>query len=192
MGQCLVQEPDNPLIIGDPETDVCTFLEIALLLAGGISDDGGTSEDGVAPIVLLFKAAQLTLGVKKSAAQKKAYKVLSYLFVRRPAVLQLCRREAVKVLLESASTDIAAKKFRLQCMQPVIVLLSRDGESAWCSPTDQPLQAAQLIAEVVLGIKEVNAKARTEAYRVLAATAHALHEADPPVRGMQLKYSSSV
>ena len=158
-------------IVGDPEADVCTFLEVALLLAGGVSDEA---------MLPLFKAAQLTLAVKKAAPQKKAYKVLAYLFVKRPAMLERCKQEAVAILLETASTDVGAKRFRLRCMQPVILLLSRDGESAWCSPSDEPAQAAGLIAELVLGIKEVNAKTRTEAYRVLATTAHALHAADPP------------
>lgn len=158
-------------VIGDPEAEVCTFLEVGLLLAGGISD---------AATLPLFKAAQLTLAIKKPAPQKKAYKVLSYLFVKRPKMLEQCKTEAVAILLETSSADVAAKRFRLRCMQPVIMLLSREGEAAWCSPSDQPAQAASLIAELVLGIKEVNAKTRTEAYRVLAATAHALHAADPP------------
>jgi hypothetical protein len=160
-------------IVGDPEAEVCTFLEVGLLLAGGVSDDASLP---------LFKAAQLTLAIKKPATQKKAYKVLSYLFTRRPAMLQRCKQDAVAILLETSSADVAAKRFRLRCMQPLILLLSSEGQSAWCSPSDQPAYAAKLIAELVLGIKEVNAKTRTEAYRVLAATAHALHSADPPTR----------
>ena len=166
-------------IVGDSEADVCTFLEVGLLLAGGISDDA---------TLPLFKAAQLSLAVKKAAPQKKAYKVLAYLFVKRPAMLERCKQDAVAILLETSCTDVGAKRFRLRCMQPLILLLSREGKSAWCSPSDHPAQAASLIAELVLGIKEVNAKTRTEAYRVLATTAHALHAADPPAHsnaGMQ-------
>jgi hypothetical protein len=157
--------------VGDPETEVCTFLEVALLLAGGVSD---------AAMLPLLKAAQLTLAIHKPAPQKKAYKVLAYLFVMRHAMIERHKEDAVAVLLETSAVDVAAKRFRLRCMRPALLLLSREGKSAWCSPSEQPAQAAKLIAELVLGIKEVNAKTRTEAYRVLADTAHALHAVDPP------------
>jgi hypothetical protein len=169
--------------VGDPQADVCTFLDVAVMLAGGVSD---------AAMAPLFKAARLTLAVKQPAVQKKAHKALAYLFTRRAAVLESCQDAAVAILLDSASVDAACKRFRLQCMLPVILLLTRGQPGSGLAPSNplssapqEPQQAAKLIAELVLGIKEVNAKTRTEAYRVLVATAHALHATHPAQHSLE-------
>lgn len=165
-------------MLGDPEADVCTFLEIAVLLAPGLQDTA------MAP---LFKAARLVLALKKPAPQKKAYKALAYLFTQRGTMLDAHAADAVAVLLDSAGVDAAAKRHRLRCILPVVLLLARaerGGAAEGGGVQDSPAQSARLVTELVLGIKEVNTKTRQEAYRVLVRTAHALHEAQPPQRSL--------
>lgn len=159
--------------LGDPETDVCTFLDIAVLLAPGLRD---------AAMEPLFKAARLVLALKRPAPQKKAYKTLAYLFTQRATLLAAHAKDAVAVLLDSAGVDAAAKRHRLRCIRPVAVLLAAEGGAG---VEDSPAQSARLVTELVLGIKEPNTKTRLEAYAVLVHTAHALHEAHPPQRSLE-------
>eukprot|EP00892_Ulva_mutabilis_P007664 jgi/Ulvmu1/526/UM001_0534.1 len=166
------------VVLGDPEAEVCTFLEIALMLAPGLRD---------AAMLPLFKAARLVLALKKPAPQKKAYKALAYLFTQRAVLLEAHAADALAVLLDSAGVDAAAKRHRLRCVLPVILMLTRHEGGAGAAAAglplgveDAPAQAARLVTELVLGIKEVNTKTRVEAYSVLVRTAHALHDAQPP------------
>lgn len=170
------------VVLGDPEADVCTFLEVAVMLAPGLRD---------AAMLPLFKAARLVLALKKPAAQKKAYKALAYLFTQRAGLLDAHPADAVAVLLDSAGVDAAAKRHRLRCILPVILLVTRgeDGgataaAAALPGAADSPAQAARLVTELVLGIKEVNTKTRVEAYSVLVRMARALHESQPPQRSL--------
>jgi ribosomal RNA-processing protein 12 len=169
-------------VIGDPASDFCTFLDLTLLMAPGLSDSA---------MLALFKATALGLTTQHPAAQKKAYKSLAFLATTRPAVLRQHLSPICGILVDSVSVQAAARRHRLACIAPVVsLLLSSD-----CPPlagvtlpegAGDPAQAvvSTLITELVLCTKEVNAKARTQAYEVLVQIAHALHAAHPPELSM--------
>jgi ribosomal RNA-processing protein 12 len=180
-----VQAGKEGEVIGDPVADVSTFLDVALLLAPGLSDGA---------MLPLLKATQLGLALKQPTVQKKAYKTLAYLFTCRPTLLRNSIADAVKLLLDNGSIEAAAKRYRLRCVLPVVVMLSGqdvpdlsevevpDSAKAHGDPAQGVV--ACLVAELVLCTKEVNAKTRSQAYSVLVHVAHALHEANPPQRMM--------
>lgn len=109
------------------------------------------------------------------------------------AQLQVCG-----ILLDSKAVQAAARRHRLACITPVVLLLSSEdcpdltgvalpgveteNESAAASPDKVVVSA--LVTELVLCTKEVNAKTRAQAYALLVDVARALHAAHPPQPSM--------
>ena len=165
--------------VGDPVSDYSTFLDACLLLSPALPD---------AAIQPLLKAVTMTAVVKHAGAQKAAYRALARILSRRPAVLRDNIATACEVLLDSAQVHAAARRHRLACILPVLLLLAspeRPDMSAVKLPEheaqapDKAMMSA-LVTELVLCTKEVNAKTRAQAYALLVDAAHALHAAHPP------------
>ena len=181
--------------LGDPVADFCTFVDVALLLSSGLPDTA---------MLPLFKATLLAAGTQDTAAQKKGYKVLAHLARARPGVLREHLSEVCNLLINNKTAHAAAKRHRLACIKPVMLLLSSQDCPDVSSITAQlssdgssnasPAQAVMtpLVTEMVLCTKEVNAKTRSQAYDVLIDVARALHEALPPAISMDTGAASNV
>ncbi|KAJ9506030.1 hypothetical protein QJQ45_002495 [Haematococcus lacustris] len=115
------KEVPPPDIITDGGSDVvsrrCAFTELALALATGLED---------ASLGTLLKVAKPSLlDTKEAALQKKGYKVLSYLVCSRPTFLRTHLGEVLSLVVGGATCSLsAAKRYRLRCLQPLILLLS--------------------------------------------------------------------
>jgi len=130
-----------------------TFLELLLPLAPGL---------GQQEAHLLLRAALPVLGERDVALQKRGYKLLVWLVQERSAWLaEDGQQELLTAALEGSSLCLpAARHHRLRLLGLLLPLL-RLGE-----PEQHP-GAAPLLAELLLGTKESNAKTRAAAYDLL-------------------------
>lgn len=97
--------------------------------------------------------------------QKKAYKLLAYLCEERPSFVQAHASSILATLTAALpSAQSAAKRYRLRCLRVAVTLARRDQA--------QQSTVNALVAEVVLGVKESNLKARVSAYELLVQLAH--------------------
>ncbi|BDA46153.1 RRP12-like protein [Coccomyxa sp. Obi] len=160
----------------------CTFLELALALAGGLKTDC---------IKLLFTTAKGAMQERDQAVQKRAYKLLAYITARRRDFTLPNLRDVLETLLTGVTSSLsAAKRYRLACLQAAVLLLLspdapavdlRSEDDAGMSEEEQRKQVvATLVSEIVLCVKEVNQKTRAAAYGLLVDLGQAMHEADPP------------
>jgi ribosomal RNA-processing protein 12 len=173
---------------GNAEAEYCKYLDLALSIASGMSD--GAMEP-------LLKATAIGINIPMPAAQKKAYKTLTYIINQRSAVLRSHVTDICAIFTKSKPVQAPAKRHRLACIAPVISLLYSSEESVVFDLSELNLPemeagksaahliVSSLITEIVLCTKEVNAKTRTLAYEVLVQIAHAMHESRPPDRSME-------
>lgn len=178
---------------GDTDTERrCTFMEAALLLAGGLDVNG---------VHVLWKAAVPGTKEKDPAIQKKAYKILAYMCESRPDFVQPHFQGVLQVLLEGTATAVsAAKRYRLRCLKAAILevvqwdgpeldLSELPGVSAAAGGADMddaaPAERARhvitpMVAEIIISVKEANKRTRAAAFDLLVDVARAMHEAEPP------------
>jgi hypothetical protein len=109
----------------------------------------------------------------------------------RPSVLRAHLGAVCALLADSGAVQAAARRHRLMCVKPVMLLLSAPdcpdvsgvavlGLEAGESKAPAQAIASALVTELVLCTKEVNAKTRAQAYALLVDVAHALHDVHPP------------
>ena len=80
---------------GDTDSERrCTFLEIALSLAGGLSP---------AALATLYKAAIPAIQEKDPAVQKKGYRILAYITEHRPDYMGLHFKDVLGTLIDGKS-----------------------------------------------------------------------------------------
>ncbi|WIA12282.1 hypothetical protein OEZ85_012341 [Tetradesmus obliquus] len=109
--------PPDPILDGggSPEERQASFLELALCLAGGLPD---------AALDPLFAACRQHVLGGSSLLQKRCYRVLAYLAAARPQWLQAHLGQLLELLLLGSAAALSpAKRYRLRCLQPLILLL---------------------------------------------------------------------
>ncbi|WIA32410.1 hypothetical protein OEZ86_003236 [Tetradesmus obliquus] len=109
--------PPDPILDGggSPEERQASFLELALCLAGGLPD---------AALDPLFAACRQHVLGGSSLLQKRCYRVLDYLAAARPQWLQAHLGQLLELLLLGSAAALSpAKRYRLRCLQPLILLL---------------------------------------------------------------------
>ena len=146
-----------------------TFFDLLLCLAPGL---------GGADLELLLKASLPMLADADAGLQKRGYKALRWLLSTRTAWLfaptpagaassSSSRAAQLCDALEAAAPCCApsAKHHRLRVVGALLppLLLS--------SPTPASAAASPLLGELILGVKEPNAKARAAAYEIIVALA---------------------
>ncbi|CAD7700237.1 unnamed protein product [Ostreobium quekettii] len=164
-----------------------TFMELALCIAAGLDDTG---------ITTLYKVAKQGLQDKDAAVQKKGYKLLAYITNERKHFLLQNFQDVVGTVLGGGSTCLSpAKRFRLQCLNPIIVAAmaksaSGTTQTAIDDGSDEVMDGMAdnkgfvqvvdaLLTEIILCIKEKNAKARDQAYEVLVNLGRMHKDAGP-------------
>lgn len=110
--------------------------------------------------------------------------------VCRPQFLRDNLNEVISLLCDTSGVQATAKRHRLLCLKPTILLLSSpdcpDLSAVTLHGKEVPSErvgreiVTALIAELILCTKEVNQKTRTHAYELLVSIAHAMHEGLPP------------
>ncbi|KAF8071289.1 uhpC [Scenedesmus sp. PABB004] len=202
IGRDAAAEVPPPDVISEggstPEERQAAFLELALCLAGGLPD---------AALDPLFAACRAHVLGGASLLQKRSYRVLAYLAASRPAWLVAHLAAVLELLLLGSAAALSpAKRYRLRCLRPLILLL----DSTPCPPLPGLVDAASgaeavpggaalargggdgadadarrgalaqlLVGELVLATKEANKKTRTAAYALLVDIAHELDDARP-------------
>lgn len=179
---------------GESDTErVCTFMEAALLLAGGLD---------VAGIQVLWKAAIPGTKEKDPAIQKKSYKIIAYLCESRQDFVLPHFADVLRILLEGTGTAVsAAKRYRLRCLKASILeLVTWEGEALDLSSlpglhndggnfkygvgaggsSGARLVITPMVTEIILCVKEANKRTRAAAFDLLIEVATAMHEAEPP------------
>ncbi|RMZ56722.1 hypothetical protein APUTEX25_002811 [Auxenochlorella protothecoides] len=150
----------------DPERRA-SLLELALALAGGLD------ARGVASLVKLAAPAALA---RDPALQKKGYKVLAYVCERRADYLaEPGRRAALLELIVGGGAGAlsAARRYRLRGVRWAALEAMR----AEARGEARAETVSALIGEIVLALKEGNAKTRAAAFDLLVGLAHALQDA---------------
>ncbi|KAL6777299.1 hypothetical protein ACKKBF_B20970 [Auxenochlorella protothecoides x Auxenochlorella symbiontica] len=150
----------------DPERRA-SLLELALALAGGLD------ARGVASLVKLAAPAALA---RDPALQKKGYKVLAYVCERRADYLaEPGRRAALLELIVGGGAGAlsAARRYRLRGVRWAALEAMR----AEARGEAHAETVSALIGEIVLALKEGNAKTRAAAFDLLVGLAHALQDA---------------
>ena len=140
----------------------CTFMELALALAGGL-------DEGTVPV--LYKACKPTLMESEVKVQKKGYKLLAYLCTEYP---NFCKENIIDILqmMEAALPlcNPASKLNRLHCIEGLLVaIVDLAGDSL--APAEKAQAMTVLVGEICLCTKEVNAKTRSLAYELLVQLA---------------------
>ncbi len=176
---------DSVMEGGDSDTErVCTFMEAALLLGGGLDASGAA---------VLWKAALPGTKEKDPAVQKKSYKIMAYLCESRPDFSEPNFAAVLSALADGTATAVsAAKRYRLRCLKAAILDLVRPdgpqadlsglaGVGAGASRADAARAlVTPMVTEIVLCVKEANKRSRALAFELLIEVAQAMHEADPP------------
>jgi ribosomal RNA-processing protein 12 len=183
---------------GESDTErVCTFMEAALLLAGGLD---------IAGIQVLWKAAIPGTKEKDPAIQKKSYKIIAYLCESRQDFVQSHFTDVLRILLKGTGTAVsAAKRYRLRCLKASILeLITWEGEDIDLSSLTLTLPGLDdddeeershfnsgasgarlvitpMVTEIILCVKEANKRTRAAAFDLLIDVATAMHEAEPPI-----------
>lgn len=196
--------PDAVLQGGDNDVErQTTYMELALLLAGGLNENG---------LSVLWKMATNGSREAKSPVQKKSYKVLAYICEKRGSFVAANIEGAVVMLLDSlSSVKTAARRYRLHCLKAVILELvtRKDGMTIdWnhiadaLSKSGDPVVndgegfqgqqdiivskvLSKLIGEIILSLKESNKRSRSIAFGLLIDVARTMKENDParPIEG---------
>lgn len=140
----------------------CTFMELALALAGGL-------DEGTIPV--LYKACKPALMESEVRVQKKGYKLLAYLCTEYPS---FCKDNIVDILqmMDAAlpQCNPASKLNRLHCIEGLLVaIVDLAGDSLTAAEKAQAM--TMLVGEICLCTKEVNAKTRSLAYELLVQLA---------------------
>lgn len=176
---------------GESDTErVCTFMEAALLLAGGLD---------IAGIQVLWKAAIPGTKEKYPAIQKKSYKIIAYLCESRQDFVLPHFTDVLRILLEGTGTAVsAAKRYRLRCLKAMILeLVAWEGEDIDLTSLpglddERNLKSGAggaggahrvitpMVTEIILCVKEANKRTRAAAFDLLLEVATAMHEAEPP------------
>mmetsp|Transcript_17936 Transcript_17936/g.69484 ORF Transcript_17936/g.69484 Transcript_17936/m.69484 type:complete len:1045 (-) Transcript_17936:34-3168(-) len=120
-----------------------------------------------ANIEFLYKVIKPQISSSKDATlQKKSYKVLKNMCAHRKEFVQAHTTELLAFLFNTlAKSSASSKKGRLRCLRHLVANVDRQ--------SIMTLARSPLVAEVVLCVKEPNAKARAEAYALLVDIARA-------------------
>ncbi|KAL2533290.1 ARM repeat superfamily protein [Abeliophyllum distichum] len=120
-------------------------------------------------IDLLFIATQPALEDVEGLMQKKAYKVLSMIFMHSDEFISRRLEEMLSLMIQVLPLcHFSAKRHRLDCLYFLIVHVSKDG-----SEQRRHGIAASFLTEIILALKEANRKTRTRAYDILVEIGHA-------------------
>ena len=139
-----------------------TFMELLLALAPGLPP---------AELLLLLRAALPALGERDSGLQKRGYKLCAWLAEQRAEWLAPRLDELLHAVTEAAAVCApSARHHRLRLLGTLLPAL-RIGEPG------QAAAAPELLAELILGTKETNAKTRSAAFELLVALTRRLEEA---------------
>jgi len=140
----------------------CTFMELALALAGDL-------DEGTVPV--LYKACKPALMEPEVKVQKKGYKLLAYLCTEYP---NFCKENIIDILqmMEAALPlcNPASKLNRLHCIEGLLVAIV-DLAGDTLAPAEKAQAMTVLVGEICLCTKEVNAKTRSLAYELLVQLA---------------------
>lgn len=120
-------------------------------------------------IDLLFVPIKPALQDVDGLIQKKAYKVLSVILMKRNEYLSSKHKEMHNLMTEVLpSCHFSAKRHRLDCLYFIIVHVCKDGSEQMRRDI-----IMSFLTEIILALKEVNKKTRNRAYEILVEIGHA-------------------